>query len=1100
MIDRRRFLESAALAAVPMRVLGQAAADQTYRYTLVDGGWEIVDGDGAFNRPLPPSRSRDKISRSERLVVWAGDRPELRFSVVATRAANFADLRFGMGDQRLTEFRNVKARYKSGAYEYEAPYGGCKLRLGIVPAVNFEGLIVKAELPPGVKFFFEISPGATPTEAGGFYLKGETVKRELYGASSAPLEFRQEGGWLRASPSRPESTVYLWIASDQPDSGEVRECAESPGRVYDQCVQQLAELSRRLEVRTPDPYLDAVVAEQNLALDRAWHEVTMMHGVFSWHVALAGWRSLYGNTVLGWHDRVQAHARSFFDVQVKTPELPPRVPPERQVFGEAPACRGAIPGYLTRKSYFYNMGEVLLDMVMYDWLWTGDLDFMARSFDSIADKLTWQDRCLDADGDGLYENWLNAWNTDSKWHNGGGCIISSAYTWRASQTMAEVARRLGRDARPFGERATKIRKACGEQLWIASKGLFAEYKDRLGHQRLHEAPDQSSVYTPIDVGFCDDFQAYQMLRFTEYAIPNVRGLARGGKLLWSSNWLPPLYSTHGLYPNETIHTMLCYFRLGLADQAYELLKGLESGPFMGPCPGNIGVLENPDGTAGGHIWFSDVTSMFQRTMVEGLFGVRMNAPEGMVTVQPAFPRDWEKASMKGPVASVEYARTGASERLAVSTARKLKYRVRLRARSADVQSVTVNGKRAEFRFEEGVASAWVVCDVAETDRAEIVVRYGAAPLPVLHAPSVGAVGEEFSASVEHGAIAGVRDPQRVLSQPRIEGARCAAELRGEPGWHTFFILSGKVWLPVDFELRPPLEVVEARLAGDRCTCAIRNNSQAPRWVRGKIALGRAEKTVEVTVPALGSAPVEIDAADRTPGTNAIALTGISFRGVVTGALVDWKAPLAPGAAHTVPLAGLYNQDLATLHDQRYVAPATPNYTMTVEANGRPWWLNRARKPEVRLDALKAAKGRLVSAIGVPFDIAETGPNACFVSMYENFPRRLTIPLGREARKIYFLLAVSTNQMQSRIENARVTVNHAGGRRLLALVNPENIDDWLMEPFALGGQTQPFGPGTHGHIVDVDLGRSAPVESVEVECLSNEVLCGVVGVTVVETAK
>jgi hypothetical protein len=542
--------------------------------------------------------------------------------------------------------------------------------------------------------------------------------------------------------------------------------------------------------------------------------------------------------------------------------------------------------------------------------------------------------------------------------------------------------------------------------------------------------------------------------------------------------------------------MLCYFRLGLADQAYELLKGLESGPFMGPCPGNIGVTENADGTAGGHIGFSDVVSMFQRTMVESLFGVRMNVPEGMVTVQPSFPRDWEKASMTGPVASLEYQRTGVSERVSIRTARKLKYRLRLRAKSAEVRSVTVNGKRAEFRFEEGVACAWVVCDVAATDRADLEVRYGTAPLPVLHAPAVAAIGREFSLTVEHGAITQIRDPQRVLSQPRIEGSRCTVEFRGAAGWHTFFVLSGKTWLPVDFELRPALEVVDARLGEGRCLCAIRNNSQETRFVTGKLSLGGAEKSLELTIPALGSAPMEIDAGGRLPGTNAIALTGINFRGVVTGELVDPKAPLDPAAAQTVPLDGLYNQDLATLLENRYVSPATPNYTMTVEANGRSWWLNRAKKPEVRLEVLKGAKGRLLSTIGVPFAIAGTGPNACFVSMYDNFPRQIKIPVGRDARKLYFLLAVSTNQMQSRIENARITVTHAGGQRVVPLVNPENVDDWLMDPFALSGHPQPFGEGTHGQIVDVDLGRSRRVESVDVECLSNEVLCGLVAVTVV----
>jgi hypothetical protein len=526
------------------------------------------------------------------------------------------------------------------------------------------------------------------------------------------------------------------------------------------------------------------------------------------------------------------------------------------------------------------------------------------------------------------------------------------------------------------------------------------------------------------------------------------------------------------------------------------LKGLESGPFMGPCPGNIGVNENPNGTAGGHVGFSDVVSMFQRTMVEGLFGVRMNVPEGTVTIQPAFPVEWGKASLKSPAVTAKYERTGPIERLTLSTAKKLTYRVRLRARSTDVRSVTVDGKRASFWFEEGVASAWVACDVPETGRAEVVVRHGTAPLPVLHAPKTGALGEEFSVSLEHGTIAQIRDPQHVLSQPRIQGAKCSADLRGTPGWHTFFVLSGKIWLPVDFELRPALEIVDPRMVDGRCECAVRNNSQAARVVRGTIAMGRAERPVDLIVPAAGSTAIEMGAVDLTPGTNAIALTGLSFRGVVPGSLVDWKAPLSEGAGQPVPLSDFCNQDLATLHDQRYVSPHTPNYTMTVEANGRSWWLNRAKKPEVRLDVLSAAKGRLMSAVGVPFALAGTGPNACFVSMYENFPRQIKIPIARDARMIYFLLAVSTNQMQSRIENARIAVNTASGRQVLPLVNPENVDDWLMEPFALAGHPQPFGPGTHGQILDMDLGRTTRVESVDLECLSNEVLVGLVAVTTV----
>jgi len=134
-----------------------------------------------------------------------------------------------------------------------------------------------------------------------------------------------------------------------------------------------------------------------------------------------------------------------------------------------------------------------------------------------------------------------------------------------------------------------------------------------------------------------------------------------------------------------------------------------------------------------------------------------------------------------------------------------------------------------------------------------------------------------------------------------------------------------------------------------------------------------------------------------------------------------------------------------------------------------------------------------------------GPNACFTSRFENFPTAITIPVGLKARKLYFLLAASTNQMQSRIENGRLTVNTPGERKILPLINPDNLDDWLSnakydprkelsKPYAQSGFIQEFGANTHGLILDMDLGGLCQIDSVELECSSNEVLLGLLGLT------
>lgn len=71
--------------------------------------------------------------------------------------------------------------------------------------------------------------------------------------------------------------------------------------------------------------------------------------------------------------------------------------------------------------------------------------------------------------------------------------------------MADIATRLEKqeDAKNYFAKADRIREAAQKHLWSQDKGVFGEYRDRFGLKRLHDAPDLSSIYTPIDVGLWD---------------------------------------------------------------------------------------------------------------------------------------------------------------------------------------------------------------------------------------------------------------------------------------------------------------------------------------------------------------------------------------------------------------------------------------------------------------------------------------------------------------------------------------------------------------------------------------------------------------------
>src|SRR5690606_13045220 len=76
--------------------------------------------------------------------------------------------------------------------------------------------------------------------------------------------------------------------------------------------------------------------------------------------------------------------------------------------------------------------------------------------------------------------------------------------------------------------------------------------------------------------------------------------------------------------------------------------------------------------------------------------------------------------------------------------------------------------------------------------------------------------------------------------------------------------------------------------------------------------------------------------------------------------------------------------------------------------------------------------------GVPFSTpGDEGDNVAFVSLWDNYPDSVCIPLRGKASHIYFLAAGSTNHMQSRIDNGAIRVDYAdGSSETLWLRNPE----------------------------------------------------------------
>jgi hypothetical protein len=158
--------------------------------------------------------------------------------------------------------------------------------------------------------------------------------------------------------------------------------------------------------------------------------------------------------------------------------------------------------------------------------------------------------------------------------------------------------------------------------------------------------------------------------------------------------------------------------------------------------------------------------------------------------------------------------------------------------------------------------------------------------------------------------------------------------------------------------------------------------------------------------------------------------------------------------------------------------------------------------------LDSAK-RLRTLQGVPFAWAGGERNIAFTSMWDNWPRQVAVPVNRKAEAIWLLLCGFTNPMQGRIVNAEVRLKYADGVvGKLELVPPLNF--WSLCPF--GGadydykhdayclpkvppETVRLGSNCRAILLNQRLRPGVALESVTLETLSQEVIIGLMGVSI-----
>ena len=296
-------------------------------------------------------------------------------------------------------------------------------------------------------------------------------------------------------------------------------------------------------------------------------------------------------------------------------------------------------------------------------------------------------------------------------------------------------------------------------------------------------------------------------------------------------------------------------------------------------------------------------------------------------------------------------------------------------------------------------------------------------------------------------------------------------------------------------------------------------TDVPGEPRVEIKLATASKH-EIAVQWRGDAVDRSNIAPPAPERQSSPVVSIS----------DWTTPLPVSARfEPVNLAPYFNDQITQIFRNEYREPRSPFCSLATPKQGIGSWCHPQDKFDVNDSGLRAVartnNGRLILPNGIPLT-TPTEPDArniIFTSQWTNYPTKVLVPLSGKARHAYLLLAGSSNPMQSRFDNGEIVVTYTDNSTdRLALHNPTTwwpidqdyfIDDFafrrpeaipprvdlktgrvrLLDVATFKGRGNEI-PGGAATVLDLPLNPEKELKSLTVRALANEVVVGLMSVT------
>lgn len=243
--------------------------------------------------------------------------------------------------------------------------------------------------------------------------------------------------------------------------------------------------------------------------------------------------------------------------------------------------------------------------------------------------------------------------------------------------------------------------------------------------------------------------------------------------------------------------------------------------------------------------------------------------------------------------------------------------------------------------------------------------------------------------------------------------------------------------------------------------------------------------------------------------------------------------------HThIDLTPYYNSNADSIYRAKYLTPRSTYTTLQIPIQGIGNWCHPDMTADIEDEGLRNSihDNMYDTGLGLRFHLPSKGYNIAYTSLWDNYPDSIdfTVNPSSHYTRAYLMLAGSTNNMQSRIDNGLIIATYTDHTTdTLHLINPLNWpsieQDYLFDDAAFRGpSTSPyrfrldsgtiyrypsvkdFSNGQRGNdlgeshikdlphgagvILNMPLNPKKQLTSIKIQTLSNDILIGVMGIT------